>query len=139
MIDDPKNLYPHQIAAIAAIEAKLEGGNVPEIVFITGHMGGKSVVMEEIQRRVEAGEFEDAKIVAMGYDELYAKQDKEMYDGLVFIDSVTEIVDYKLKVRQQVQDAISKLAAEAVELVASEKPWITMNDWRNNRGRKNKR
>lgn len=62
-----------------------------------------------------------------------------MMDGIVVIYSLEEALDYKLKVRRQVQDAISKLAAEAVELVASEKPWIAMNDWRNNRGRKSKR
>ncbi|QYW02086.1 AAA-ATPase [Stenotrophomonas phage Siara] len=144
MIDDTEKLLPHQIEEL---KQAFNDKRSPKMIFMNGRRGGKSWLIE---RLIEEMRSKGPVMVIPPQKTEWVDRTPEqviedieaglaMMDGTVVIDSMTEVIDYKLKVRQQVQDTISKLAAEAVEFMANEKPWIAMNDWRNNRGRKNKR
>ncbi|WFG37953.1 hypothetical protein 20Sep420_00068 [Pseudomonas phage 20Sep420] len=141
----------------AIIEKFTEGFDSPsdKVIWFMPPGMGKSAVMEELRRKYLDGESTNGKVATrIEWDEhepitaelLQEWWDalKEQPDAVIVIDSIPHVLDLK---RQLMKDAIENemrsflptMIDECKAQLFPEKPWIAMNDWRNNRrGKRNR-
>lgn len=135
----------------AIVEKFTEGFDAPKgkVIYIMPPGGGKSVVMEALQKH-----YKGMEIVAVAHDEYRSVTAGEL--DMVIIDSVSDIEElWEMKTgrvgptrsvmldaqsigrsiaRRVISDKINEMLEIDMEKLFPEKPYLAMNDWRNNRG-----
>ena len=139
----------------AIIEKFIEGFDSPsdKVIWFTPPGMGKSAVMEELRRKFLDGESINGKVVThIGWEEsapITAEQIQEWWDAMkeqpdavIVIDSMTQVISNKLAkevIEKRAKSFLPTMIDECKAQLFKEKPYIEMNDWRNNRrGKRNR-
>lgn len=141
----------HSVVAMA--ERFSEGFESPEgkVIYVMPPGGGKSVVLDALREQ-----FKGMEIVMVGHDELNNMTAGEK-DVLILdsVGNIDELWDMKIEptrsvmmhgqslgraiARKIMRDTIESITLDVVDKLPREKPYLAMNDYRNNRnGRKNR-
>lgn len=131
----------------ALVEKLTEGFESPEgkVIYFMPPGYGKSELMADLQRKYLDPDYKGAVVTHIGWEEtapITAEQLQEWWDAMkeqpdavIVIGSMAQVMDFKAMARERIRDMVIELKNE----VFAEKPYIAMNDWRNNRrGKRNR-